>query len=47
MKYIKDNKCIEIKLITNDKYSFLDEIKNKVVYLNVRKNMIKKKLIDL
>lgn len=37
MKIIKDNKCIEIELVINDKYAFVDEIKNKVVYLNVRK----------
>lgn len=37
MKIIKDNKSIEIELVINDKYAFVDEIKNKVVYLNVRK----------
>lgn len=37
MKYSKNNKCIELELVINDKYAFVDEIKNKVVYLNVRK----------
>lgn len=37
MKYIKDDKFIDYELVINDKYPFLDEIKNKVVYLNVRK----------
>ena len=37
MKIKKDDKYIEIDFVINDKYAFVDEIKNKVVYLNVRK----------
>ena len=49
MKYIKENKFIEYELVINDKYPFLDEIKNKIVYLNVRKKYDKeevKRFID-
>ena len=38
MKFNKEGKSIEYELVVNDKYPYLDEIKNKVVYLNVRKN---------
>lgn len=44
MKIIKDNKYIEIELVINDKYAFVDEIKNKVVYLNVRKKYDKEEV---
>lgn len=44
MKIIKDNKSIEIELVINDKYPYLDEIKNKVVYLNIRKKYDKDEL---
>ena len=44
MKFNKEGKCIEYELVVNDKYPYLDEIKNKVVYLNVRKNYDKEEV---
>lgn len=49
MKYYKDGKSIEYELVINDKYPYVEEIKNKVVYLNVRKKHDKEevnKIID-